>query len=81
MTDRSGNGYDGEIVNGTVENQEIKFDGTGYISLPFDSVGYPYTVMMDVNFDEINDQMTLFSGKDGKFFLTLDGKVGYSREA
>lgn len=81
LTDKSGNSYDGEIINGTVENQEIKFDGTGYISLPFDSVGYPYTVMMDVNFDEINDQMTLFSGKDGKFFLTLDGKVGYSREA
>lgn len=81
LEDKSSNGYDAEIVNGTVENQEITFDGTGYISLPFNSVGYPYTVMMDVRFDEINDQMKLFSGEDGTFYLTLDGKLGYSREA
>lgn len=80
LTDKSSNGYDAEIVNGTAKDQTVSFDSTGYISLPFDSIGFPYTVMMDVNFEEITEDMTLFSGADGTFYLTLEGKVGYSRE-
>uniref|UniRef100_UPI00255AA772 family 20 glycosylhydrolase n=1 Tax=Thomasclavelia cocleata TaxID=69824 RepID=UPI00255AA772 len=80
VADLSGNGYDGTIVNGQVNNGQVVFNGDGYLSLPMDSIGYPYTVFMKLNLNEITENTTLFAGKEGTFFADMDGKLGYSRD-
>ena len=77
--DSSTNGYDAELVNAEVNDGAVTFDGTGYMSMPVDSVGYPYTVLMNVTFDEITDDATLFSGADGTFYLNKLGQLSYAR--
>ena len=77
--DSSTNGYDAELVNAEVNDGAVTFDGTGYMSMPMDSVGYPYTVLMNVTFDEITDDATLFSGADGTFYLNKLGQLSYAR--
>ena len=77
--DSSTNGYDAELVNAEVNDSAVTFDGTGYMSMPMDSVGYPYTVLMNVTFDEITDDATLFSGADGTFYLNKLGQLSYAR--
>uniref|UniRef100_UPI00243316FC discoidin domain-containing protein n=2 Tax=Thomasclavelia cocleata TaxID=69824 RepID=UPI00243316FC len=80
VADLSGNGYDGTIVNGQVNNGQVVFNGDGYLSLPMDSIGYPYTVFMKLNLNEITENTTLFAGKEGTFFADMNGKLGYSRD-
>ena len=80
VADLSGNGYDGTIVNGQLGENGISFNGDGYLSLPMDSIGYPYTVFMKFNLSEITENTTLFTGKDGTFFADMNGKLGYSRD-
>ena len=77
--DSSTNGYDAELVNAEINDGAVTFDGTGYMSMPMDSVGYPYTVLMNVTFDEITDDATLFSGADGTFYLNKLGQLSYAR--
>ena len=59
LEDRSGNGYDAmmhqvEIVKDG-DDHVAKFDGSSYLTLPFDSVGFPYTVTFDLLIEEEND--------------------------
>ena len=70
---------DSELVNAEINDGAVTFDGTGYMSMPMDSVGYPYTVLMNVTFDEITDDATLFSGADGTFYLNKLGQLSYAR--
>ncbi len=80
--DASKNHYDAQLVNVQVKNQEAVLSGDGYISLPYDSIGYPYTVMINMNLSSDTPANTeIFSGKDGVLYANIDGtgKLGYAR--
>ena len=87
LEDRSGNGYDAmmhqvEIVKDG-DDHVAKFDGSSYLTLPFDSVGFPYTVTFDLLIEEQDEEnIALFDGKDGTLYLNYDGtgKIGYERK-
>ena len=81
IKDTSENSYDATAVNATNANGGLKFNGNGYMSLPMESVGYPYTVSMRVSLDEINENTILFNGSDGTLYANLNGKIGYARGA
>ncbi|MGN1182738.1 MAG: discoidin domain-containing protein, partial [Faecalibacillus sp.] len=79
LNDTSQNGYHGQIVNGECKNNGLSFHGNGYLSLPIESVGYPYTVSMKVSLDKVQENSILFSGQDGTLYASLDGKIGFKR--
>ncbi|MDD2268878.1 MAG: family 20 glycosylhydrolase [Eubacteriales bacterium] len=81
--DNSGNRYDANLVNCNVSSNLIKFDKVGYMSLPFKSIGFPYTVSIDLKLDKYQfENVSLFKGEDGEFFINIDGtgKCGFIRE-
>ncbi|MFQ8601353.1 MAG: discoidin domain-containing protein, partial [Oscillospiraceae bacterium] len=85
-SDRSDNGYDATVQNGALaEGQDgnaLVLDGSSTLSLPFDSVGYPFTVSLDLFIDESTPaDAVLFSGADGELVLDVDGagSLGYRR--
>ncbi|OUP50129.1 discoidin domain-containing protein [Lachnoclostridium sp. An181] len=82
-TDTSENGYDATLHGAVVEDGVVKTEKDGYISLPFDSMGYPYTVFAKVNLSEIDENTTIFKGKDGVVYADIDGsgKIGFKRGA
>lgn len=80
VKDSSANGYDAELTNAEAADGKVHFDGSGYLSMPMDSIGYPYTVLMNLTLDEINENVTLFDGADGKFYINQEGKFEYSRD-
>lgn len=80
VTDASTNGYHAELVNAEAADGEVHFDGNGYLSMPMDSIGYPYTVLMNLTLDEVGENVTLFDGADGRFYVNADGKLEYSRD-
>ena len=68
-----------EKANG---NNIATVNGDGYVALPYKSIGYPYTVMMDIKLDSNTSENTqIFSGDDGVMYANIDGtgKIGYSR--
>ena len=83
----SGNGYDA-LLNGLTlaENDggsALRLDGSGYLSLPFDSLGYPYTAQFDLYVEEDTPaDSVLFHGRDGTMYLNYreTGKIGYERK-
>ncbi len=84
--DYSGNNYDATLNNVTITNingsNVASFNSDGYLSLPYDSIGYPYTVMMDIYLDENTPANTeIFSGEDGILYANINdtGQIGYSR--
>lgn len=86
VKDLSGNNYNANIHNGHVvggkEGMALQLDGNGYLELPFDAMGYPYSVSFDIKLDKGSDEdATLFSGAEGDFYLNMDdsGKLGYER--
>ncbi|NBJ71435.1 MULTISPECIES: discoidin domain-containing protein [Clostridia] len=86
VKDLSHNGYNGKINGGTLINngdgKALQLDGNGYLELPFDSIGYPYSVSFDIKLDKGSlENATLFSGEEGDFYLDIDGtgKLGYER--
>ncbi|MDD2268883.1 MAG: family 20 glycosylhydrolase [Eubacteriales bacterium] len=85
-TDKSGNSYIPKLNNVLLETKEdntyVKLDDMGFISLPFDSVGFPYTASFDLFLSSNPDaDSILFSGRDGTFYLNIDNteKVGFRR--
>ena len=85
MEDRSENGYDAKVHGLTIDEEmnALKLDGNGYISLPFNSVGYPYTVEFDMYISSDTPANALmFSGKDGELIYNVDGtgKIGFKRK-
>ena len=65
------------------DDHVAKFDGSSYLTLPFDSVGFPYTVTFDLLIEEQEEEnIALFDGKDGTLYLNYDGtgKIGYERK-
>ena len=87
LTDSSGNGYDATVTNLTLAQGEygnaLKLDGSGSLSLPFDSIGFPYTVSFDLYIDSTNPKdAVLFSGGEGTLYLNFEGKgkIAYQRK-
>ncbi|MEI3148012.1 MAG: discoidin domain-containing protein [Merdibacter sp.] len=65
------------------DDHVAKFDGSSYLTLLFDSVGFPYTVTFDLLIEEQDEEsIVLFDGKDGTLYLNYDGtgKIGYERK-
>lgn len=80
VKDSSSNGYDASLTNAAASDGAVKFDGNGYMTLPMNSIGYPYSVFMTLTLDELNENATLFNGKDGTFYVNKLGKLSYARD-
>ena len=82
-TDSTANGYDATLHGMTVQNGVAQFTSEDYLSMPFDSIGYPYTVSVRVNLSQMDETTALFSGEDGTVYANIDnsGKVGFKRGA
>lgn len=85
--DSSGNGYDAAIHNLSItegkSSNALALDGQGYLSLPFDTIGFPYTMEFDMYIDSTTPaNAVLFSGDDGTFYYNYDntGYFGYERK-
>lgn len=80
-SDSTANGYDAVLTDVTVENGAAEVSEGGSITLPFDSIGYPYTVSVKMNLDTIHENTALFSGSDGTVYADIDGagKLGFKR--
>ena len=85
-TVKDGKGQYNATVSGlsTVEvngNTMLSLDGNGYISLPFDSIGNPYTVSFDLIY-EGSENGILFEN-DGSYLMINHngtGKIAYKRD-
>ena len=87
VSDNSGNAYDATVTNGTIvdgkDGKAVSFGGDGYLSLPMDGIGFPFTVEFDIKLNSApSADATLFSGRDGTFYLNMDGsgKMGFKRD-
>ncbi len=82
-TDSSLNGYNALLHKMEVKDGAAHFSKDSYLSLPFDTIGYPYTVSLSVNLTEMDKNTALFSGADGVLYADIDGtgKVGFKRGA
>ena len=81
--DLSGNGYDATLDGVRKEGGRLILDGDGAMKLPFASVGFPYTVSMDIFIDPSTpEKAVLFEGADGIMYLNYDGNgsIGYERK-
>lgn len=83
VQDSSGNGYDATVQNLSVKNGALVLDGNGYVSLPFQSVGYPYTVKFKMSISgNTGSNAIMFSGEDGTMYYNYKGtgKIAYERK-
>lgn len=84
--DGSDNGYDGiisglSVVDGN-DGKALELNGSGSLSLPFTSIGFPYTVSFDLYIDTVNTaDAVLFSGDEGTLYLNFEssGKIAFQR--
>ena len=84
VKDNSGNGYDATLHNLNVEDGALKLDGNGYLSLPFDSIGFPYTLSFDLYLDaqpQVNAVLLGGEAANGTLYLNYEGtnKIAYVR--
>lgn len=85
VKDNGTNGYDATLngleVADSNGSKVAKLDGVGYISLPFDEIGYPYTINFDLYLEAAPENAVLFTGDEGTFYLNYNntGKMAYSR--
>lgn len=83
------NGYDADVHGAVVEKPDenykngnaLKLSADTEISLPFDSVGYPYTVNFDIYLNGDQDEnAVLFQGGNSTFYLNYEGRgVGFTQ--
>ena len=83
LADGSGNGYDAEVTGAYEEDASgIRLTGedTG-ISLPFDSIGFPYSVNIKAKLVDVPENTILFDGEDGTLYANFNGtgNLGYVR--
>jgi hypothetical protein len=81
LNDISQNGYTA-IADGAVITQAgFELSGTGKISLPFNSIGYPYTVRLKAKLADVPPNTVLFKGGDGTLFANYKGTghIGFER--
>lgn len=86
VPDKSNNGYNGTVANLSLvagnDGNALKLDGVGSLSLPFTSIGFPYTVSFDLYIDSaISTDAVLFSGDEGTLYLNFEnsGKIAFVR--
>lgn len=85
--DASGNGYNGTVKNGIVEEKDneamLKFNQNTTIETPLTSISYPYTVSFDIYLENAaanTKESALFSGYDGRLQAAgLNGELGLNR--
>ncbi len=83
VKDMSGNGYDAVIDGLNVVTDELILTGRGSLELPFNTIGYPYTVSMNIYIDPATpEKAVIFNGADGTMYWNYDGKghIGYERK-
>lgn len=83
VKDASENGYDAQLHDLYTKDDALRLKGEGYLALPFDSLGYPYTLQCDITIDSATaENALLFEGKDGSFYYNYDGTgcFGYERK-
>ena len=79
------NQYDGTLHDAQIkaigENHVLKLDGAGSMQLPFDSLGFPYTVEFDLYLDgEQEEDAALFSSDDCTIYLNYEDRgLGFVR--
>ena len=71
----------GLSVNKVGENSVLTLDGEGYLSLPIEQIGFPYTVSFGLTYSSTTSGI-LFSGGDTTFWLNKngDGRITFTRE-
>lgn len=80
--DQSPNENNATLHNVTIKEGNIEFnDENSYMQLPMESIGYPYTISMEINIIDYDQNSKLFSGKDGVLYASIDdtGKLGFER--
>ncbi len=83
VKDLSGNRYDATLEGLQTANGALRLDGKGSLRLPFNAIGFPYTVSFDLYIDPATPaKAVLFDGSEGTFYLNFDGKgnPGYRRK-
>ncbi|MCL2747465.1 MAG: discoidin domain-containing protein [Oscillospiraceae bacterium] len=83
VKDLSPNGYDATLHGLSAEGGKLMLNGAGWLSLPFDTIGFPYTVSFGMTVDASTPaNAIIFSGHDGTLYYNYDntGKLGYERK-
>ena len=90
VLDASDNHYDGTLTNAVIieddqkaGNHALSLDGEGYLSMPFDSIGFPYSISFDLYLEkEQQENAVLFNGKDGVLYANYEGsgKLAFQRK-
>jgi hypothetical protein len=87
LEDKSGNGY-GALALGSVGGPEgLRLPEGKKLSLPFKSIGYPYTVILKAKLSEVPANTVLFEGRDGALYANFQpknvaaptGNIGFGR--
>ena len=81
VRDSTDNHYDGTITDLQVQedafranNHVLELDGDGYLSMPFDSMGFPYSISFDLYLEKEQDEnAVLFCGQDGILYANYEG--------
>ena len=81
LVDQTENQYDAQVYHPQMNAKGLMLDGTSYLSLPMKSIGYPYSVRMDITFDEYTTDSILFHGKEGSLYINETGSIFYQRGA
>ncbi|MDR2697081.1 MAG: family 20 glycosylhydrolase [Holophagales bacterium] len=81
LDDLSGNGYSATAGGATATPTGLELSGTGKISLPFNSIGYPFTVRLKAKLADIPANTVLFKGADGTLYANYKGtgRLGFER--
>lgn len=87
LKDASGNSKDATLKDIKIDNNDnnhyAKLNGQGYLSLPEDSLGYPYTVTFDLKIDKkTGKDAVILQSKDGTLYYNYDDtkKLVYERK-
>lgn len=86
VADAGDNRYNATVNNLSAVDRDdgkaLKLDGAGFLSLPFGTVGFPYTISFDLYIDNTNPaDAILFDGAAGTLYLNYEGsgKIAYQR--
>jgi len=81
LNDSSGNGHTALAGGAAITPDGLELSGSGKISLPFKSIGYPYTVRLRAKLADVPADTILFKGEDGTLYANYKGRgrIGFER--
>jgi hypothetical protein len=87
LADKSGNGYDALALGSVGASGGLRLPEGKKLSLPFNSIGYPYTVVIKAKLSEVAANTVLFEGQDGALYANFQpknaaaptGNIGFGR--